>query len=590
MKGTIRFLLLCLTVSCGEKPSQAPAPPAAAGPHPTVEWILACRAPAGGFGWYPGDSAFSSTTGMALEALRDLGALDRVEDTENLVAWLRARQQLDGGFIEKADYYGRSSDLPWGSQSALEPTYWALRALSLLNASPADPEAAARFIAARQMEDGAFDASEYAGRAVEVATYSTYWAVAALKELGRPVPDSAKVVAWLGDQQNTIAARGGFTLSPDGFRFSSVPGTGYAVAALALLGAGPDRPAEVKHFLLSSYGQEAEGGFELGHGDNWNNYDHYSRTVDTYHAVNALSLIGLPLSDTDTSRASRPASDCAAWLASVENPDGGFARFGVNEQVRVLPPGEMQATWQAVRTFTLLGQPVPRPASPMPPQEKIAVPADMRYRHPAIDFDDPADIWAYRRIALPVYEQALAQTGSRVEAVGMLSRWARAAVGPENEASDRKVEGRRKLAHGWGQCGTMSWLVQALAASVDYPARGAYVSADANAEALVKEDWWDKPHWVCYIPFTNEWIDPQLETPEGTRDGWSALDLAINLHLRTRDYNYISLTHLGDEHYWRVWVELIDAENGRWGDDVKIDTSMTYTGEVPEKVYPGGSW
>ena len=81
-----------------------------------------------------------------------------------------------------------------------------------------------------------------------------------------------------------------------------------------------------------------------------------------------------------------------------------------------------------------------------------------------------------------------------------------------------------------------------------------------------------------------------MPAPDGTRNGWSALDLAINLHLRQRDYNYISLTNLGDSHYWRVWIELIDAEKGQWGDDVKIDTTMTYTGEIPEKVYPGGSW
>jgi hypothetical protein len=74
----------------------------------------------------------------------------------------------------------------------------------------------------------------------------------------------------------------------------------------------------------------------------------------------------------------------------------------------------------------------------------------------------------------------------------------------------------------------MSWLLQALAASVERPARGAYVFADANAEVMIREDGWDKPHWVCYVPFTNEWIDPGLPTPEGTFNGWSAWTCQLN--------------------------------------------------------------
>ncbi len=559
------------------------------GPHPTIGWINACRAGGGGFGWFPGDSAHTSTTGMALEALDALGALGELANRQELIAWLRARQQSDGGFIEKDGYFGRGKTLPWGSQSSLEATFWGVRALDLLGSAPPDPAATAKFIAARQQESGAFDAAEYAGKTVESATYTSYWAVGALKTLGLPVPDSTGLVGWLREQQETKALHGGLSLSPDGFLFSSVQGTGYAVATLSLLGAAPKRPAEVKKFLLSSRGQEADGGFELGHGDNWNNYDHYSRTADTWHAVRALSLLGLPLSESDTSRAARPASDCAAWLASVQNPDGSFARFAASEQTPVRPPGEMQASWQAVRTLGLLGKPVPRPANPVPPREEIIIPT-MKYRHPAINFDDPVEIWAYRRLAEPVYREALERTGSKIEAIGAVSRWARNAVGPENHAHDRKVEGRGKLAHGWGQCGTMSWLVQALAASIDYPARGAYVDGDANVEVKIREDGWDKAHWVCYIPFTNEWINPGLQTREGTLNGWSALDIAINYHTNKRDYIYPSLTKLGDFRYWRVWIELIDPVAGAWGPDTRIDTSMTYSSDGALTAYPGGSW
>jgi hypothetical protein len=57
-----------------------------------------------------------------------------------------------------------------------------------------------------------------------------------------------------------------------------------------------------------------------------------------------------------------------------------------------------------------------------------------------------------------------------------------------------------------------------------------------------------------------------------------------------RDFNYISLTRLGDHRYRRVWIENIDAEKGAWGRDSKIDTSMTYAGEVVELLYPDQSW
>jgi prenyltransferase beta subunit len=586
------LVIIVIAASCGAPTETrvAPAPEAApTGPHPTVAWINACRVPGQGFGWFPGDSAHTSTTGMALDALAKLDALETVTDSDGLVAWLKSRQQPDGGFIEKKDYYGKGKMLPWGSQSSLEATYWAVKALDILGSAPENIEATGQFIAARQHDSGAFDAYEFANGTVETGTYTTFWAVGALKILGLPVPDSAKVVAWLKDQQNTKAMRGGFSLSPDGFLFSSASGTSYAISSLSLLGARPERPDDVRRFLFSSRGQEADGGFELGHGDHWNNYDHYSRTEDTWYGVNALYLLGNPLSDNDTSRAAHPATDCAAWLATVQNSDGGFARFGSTDQTPVQPPSEMQPTWQAVSALTLLGQEVPRPAQVRAPVEQMIIPA-MAHRHPAIDFDDPVEIWAFRRLAEPVFREALERTGSRVAAIGAISKWARNAIGPENHASDRHMEGRLKLVHGWGQCGSMSWLVQALASSIDYPARGAYVFADANVEVLIKEDNWDKPHWVCYIPFTNEWIDPGLETRDGARNGWSALDISYNYYINKRDYIYPSLTDLGDWRYWRVYIELVDADSGKWGEDTRIDTTMNYASEGAAVAYPGGSW
>ncbi|HUU29762.1 MAG TPA: prenyltransferase/squalene oxidase repeat-containing protein [archaeon] len=583
------FLLVLLLGGCKEPGPVVQVPEEAAAIHPTVQWILACRQGQGGFGCFPGDSAFTSRTGMALEALADLGGLESLAGKDSLISWLSAHQQDDGGFYEAASFYGEGKLLPWGTNSALEPTFWAVRAFKLLGIDPPQPEKTARFIAARQLQSGAFEAYEYAEKAVPEAVYTTFWAVAALKDLALPVPDSGAVVEWTRHQQDTDGRRGGFALQPDNFYYSSAQGTYYAVRTLALLGAKPKRPQAVKRFLLSSYGQEPDGGFEVGHGDNWNNYDHYSRMQDTYAAVYTLELLCTPLSDTDTSRAARPAADCERWIAGVQNPDGGFARLGVTDQTPVPSPSEMRATWQAVRALTLLGRPVPRPENPIPPQEKIEI-RQVRHKHPVVNHNDPLDVWAYRRIAAPIYYHYLEVTGSQMKAIGMLSRWVRAAVGPENQAGGRQSMGRRFLMHGWGQCGTMSHLLQALATSVDHASRGAFAWGDANAEVLLQEKEWDAPHWVCYIPFTNEYVDPGLPTPEGTRNGWSALDLVIDYGQRIKNLNYISKTRLGDNRYWRVWLQTVNDTTGLEGAEFKIDTTASYDSELARTVYPGGSW
>ncbi|MEA1997205.1 MAG: prenyltransferase/squalene oxidase repeat-containing protein, partial [Gemmatimonadota bacterium] len=273
--------------------------------HPTKAWILACRVHGRGFGCFPGDSAFVTRTGMACEALDEMGELESLPGKEELVAWLKSRQQPDGGFLEAGDYY-KNKLLPWGSMSALEPTYWAVKTLRLLGAEPERPQDAARFVKARQMPGGAFDSYEIGWNRVRTSEmlYSTFWGVGALKELGVPVPDSARIVEWIRSKQDTSTDMGGFNLGDKILAYYTAQGTYYAVRTLALLGAEPGRSAAiVKKFLLSDRGQEADGGFEMGHGDDWNNYDHYSRMVDTYAAVCALALLGTPLSDSDSSRA-----------------------------------------------------------------------------------------------------------------------------------------------------------------------------------------------------------------------------------------------------------------------------------------------
>ena len=139
-----------------------------------------------------------------------------------------------------------------------------------------------------------------------------------MQTTGVPVPDSAGTLAWEQGMQNTMGERGGFSLSDDDWRFSSPAGCYYAMRIFELLGGGPLRPEKARAFLLSDYGQEPDGGFEVGHNRGWR-VNHYSRTEDTYYAVHTLVLLDKSLTDLDSSRARRPASDCVAWL-STESP------------------------------------------------------------------------------------------------------------------------------------------------------------------------------------------------------------------------------------------------------------------------------
>jgi prenyltransferase beta subunit len=584
--GPLRTIILSAIVSLLTAACTGSAP---SGPPPTVKWVLACRVGNGGFGCYPGDTAFTSRTGMALEALSDLGFLESLAERDSLITWLKARQGEDGGFMEAPGYYRGRKGLPWGSESALEPTYWGIRALKLLGAVPEDSEAAVAFIRARGKTEGGFDAYEYTWGAAQSTLYSTFWAVGALMELGEAIPQKAKVGEWVRNHQNTTSRRGGFTLSRDNFNFSSAAGTYYGVRTLSLLDLRPERPEEVKRFLLSSYGQEADGGFEVGHGDDWNNFDHYSRMQDTYGAVAALELLGAPLTDDDSSRTGKPRSACRDWIASVQNADGGFGRLGITDQTPLPSPSEMMATWQAVRALNILGFPVPRPAKAREPLVEIEghVPEHL---HPIVNHHDPSEVRAFRRIAGPIYDHFLETTGSRSEAIFMVSRWVRAAVGPENVSQVRQAAGRSFLMHGWGQCGTMSWVLQAMATSVDHAARGTFAYGDANTEILVREAAWDRAHWICYIPFTNEYIGADQPAPDGGRNGWSALDLVLNHHRNATFLNYPSKTELGDHRFWRVWLETIDDKLGAWGPETKIDSSWAYGDKRSMEIYPDRSW
>ena len=106
-RAIVLLASLCLPfLACGPEVEKKPvaAPAAGAGIHPTAAWIMACRTSNGGFGCFPGDSAYVSRTGMAVEALYGLGALRSLPEREATVKWLQGMQQPDGGFIERGDF------------------------------------------------------------------------------------------------------------------------------------------------------------------------------------------------------------------------------------------------------------------------------------------------------------------------------------------------------------------------------------------------------------------------------------------------------------------------------------------------------
>ncbi len=553
--------------------------------HPTAAWVLACRVEGQGFGCFPGDSAFTTRTGMALEILAELGELESLTDRDQLIAWLNSRQQPDGGFMEQSGYY-HGKQMPWGSTSALEPTYWALRSFELLGAKPDNAGGAAEFIRARQDDNGGFTAYEYAFGAAPQALYTTFWAVGGLEILGEPVPDSGKTLAWVRSMQDTRAARGGFSLSNGEWFFSSVAGCYYAMRLFDMLGGGPEHPERMREFLLSEYGQEPDGGFEVGHHKGWRQ-NHYSRAEDTYYGVLALQLLGQPLNDLDSSRAKRPSSDCASWLSSLQNPDGGFGRFGISEHTPLPSPSEMRSGLQVIMGLKALGAGYPLPENPVVPVNEVVAHRPLNL-HPCVNGDDPAEVWAFRRIALPIYEHFLRVSGSRMEALGRLNRWAAAAVGPHNGAWI--TEGRGILMHGWGQCGTMSWLMQELATSVDHAARASFIIADVNCEVLLREDGWERAHWCLYVPFTHEYPNPLLTPPDSGVNCWSVLDMAVDHRLRKQDPSRPRPTRIAGRLFSDVRVEIIDPATGEFGAEIKLDSTSTYDSPGVSELYPVRSW
>lgn len=154
-------------------------------------WILSCRDASGGYagepGWYP----TAAWTCFAVESLTALGIAP--PQPEATVAWLQSAFNGDGG-CGSSPVKGPVAYHPAWSSST-EYTAYAVRALTLLDATPPDPLLTRTFLLRRQVDGGGFNDS----RGKSTLGY-TALALEGLRRLPDPTDQpiySDTMVVWL---------------------------------------------------------------------------------------------------------------------------------------------------------------------------------------------------------------------------------------------------------------------------------------------------------------------------------------------------------------------------------------------------------
>jgi hypothetical protein len=261
----------------------------------------------------PGGASGEASDSLLLAPTRSRSGGDvRAGPAAGAVAYLKSRQQQDGGFAEP----GRAADpslTAWvvlalaaaGERSEQAAAYLAgqpyptatdlaLRVLAL-DALGKDVTPLAKQLAALHRADGR----------IGPAVNSTVWAVIALRQAGRPVPPGA--VAFLRREQ---ARSGGWSWAVGGAPDSNDT----AAAVEALRAAGVSRSAETIRRGLAYLAKLAnpDGGFELSPGRG-------SDAQSTAWAIQAYLAAGR-----------KPPRGALAYLARLRRPDGSYrysARF-----------------------------------------------------------------------------------------------------------------------------------------------------------------------------------------------------------------------------------------------------------------------
>lgn len=274
-----------------------------------VDWINARQTAEGGFVFAdPRAAACMWATFRAVRALDALGAKpDRISDC---LAWI-ADRELAEGFARWAD---RPAADVWACFSAVG-------AAQTLGASPGDPAAVLRFLRSCELPDGGFTY-----RAPEAAGDSLATSAALLTEAVGAHPDPAAVdryAGWLLDAH--LPYEGGVMYMPG--RGAEVRCTLWAVSALRE--AGRDLPDVGRITAWCRAIQNADGGFGYWEGRG-------SDMVATASAVETLSVLGQPVDVLDVTAVRAFVESCRADNGYRHLPGGVVTCSATAQAVRVL--------------------------------------------------------------------------------------------------------------------------------------------------------------------------------------------------------------------------------------------------------------
>ncbi|KNB50247.1 prenyltransferase/squalene oxidase repeat-containing protein [Streptomyces caatingaensis] len=283
-----------------------------------VRWLAALQGPDGGLGWTPEDARRGNADVRACyygvmawrAAVRAGAAATPPWNVPALVAWLRDRQGAEGGFR-----FSPAAEVP-----CMWATYRAVGALEALGHAPRDAEACRAWTMRLRGPSGAF--VRWEGYDVE-DVWASFCAVGTLRALGAPLAPVADAVAA------RIAAfgcpQGGFT-----YREPRAAADALSTSA-AVLKAVPGQADPGLVRWLEGCQLPNEGGvmYMPGRG---------SEVRCTLWALAAGAFTG------DASARAR----IVRWLASLQNPDGGFGYWEGRGS-------DMVSTAAALEIVTLLG-------------------------------------------------------------------------------------------------------------------------------------------------------------------------------------------------------------------------------------------
>ena len=250
-------------------------------------WLARLQTPSGGLGWSPGSRQVDVRAGYygALAWRAADAGRSTPWDTDSLVRWLQDRQGGDGGFAFGPDV----AACAWAA-------FRATHALPALGAGPRDVDGLLAWLDARRLPSGGYE--RWLGYGV-ADVWACFSVVGARLAVDRPLP-AADVPATVEAVRACQLPGTGFT-----YRQPDAAGDSLATAAVLLMGAEPERTAELQAWLRAAQ-TPYEGGvmYMPGRG---------AEVRCTLWAAAALDRTGSGL---DSSR-------LGSWLRGLQNVDGG---------------------------------------------------------------------------------------------------------------------------------------------------------------------------------------------------------------------------------------------------------------------------